>query len=85
MGFCEGFGRSRVAGFCEGFCIGFCVGFGMSRVPGIEPVDCMRVYGRQIEPVVGVALRVPVERLDVASLDAQERAVAHAELGRWVS
>lgn len=53
--------------------------------PGIEPVDCMRVYGRQIEPVVGVALRVPVDRLDVESADPQERAVAHAELGRWLA
>lgn len=53
--------------------------------PGIEPVDCMRVYGRQIEPVLGVVLRVPVERLDEASPDPHERAVAHAELGRWVS
>jgi hypothetical protein len=35
MGFCAGFGMSRVAGFC----IGFCAGFAMSRVAGIEPVD----------------------------------------------
>jgi alanine dehydrogenase len=53
--------------------------------PGIEPVDCMRVYGRQIEPVLGVALRIPVERLDAESPDPYERAVARAELGRWVS
>lgn len=53
--------------------------------PGIEPVDCMRVYGRQIEPVLGVVLRVPVDRLDVDSADPQERAVARAELGRWMS
>ena len=53
--------------------------------PGIEPVDCMRVYGRQIEPVLEVALRVPVDRLDVDSPDPRERAAAHAELGRWTS
>jgi len=53
--------------------------------PGIEPVDCMRVYGRQIEPVLGVVLRVPPERLDVDSDDPRERAVAHAELGRWLT
>ncbi len=53
--------------------------------PGIEPVDCMRVYGRQIEPVLGVVLRVPPERLDVDSDDPRERAVAHAELGRWMA
>ncbi|HET6713069.1 MAG TPA: hypothetical protein VFI59_05085 [Actinomycetota bacterium] len=53
--------------------------------PGIEPADCMRVYGRQIEPVVAVALRVPVDRLDVESADPQERAVAHAELRRWLA
>ena len=53
--------------------------------PGVEPVDCMRVYGRQIEPVLGVALRVPVDRLDVDSTDPHERAVARAELERWMS
>ena len=53
--------------------------------PGLEPLDCMRVYGRQIEPVLGVVLRVPVDRLDVDSTDPQERAVARAELGRWLS
>lgn len=53
--------------------------------PGIEPLDCMRVYGRQIEPVLGVALRLPIDRLDVDSTDPQERAVARAELGRWLS
>ena len=53
--------------------------------PGIEPVDCMRVYGRQIEPVLGVALRTPADRLDVDSTDPQERAVARAELERWLS
>ena len=53
--------------------------------PGIEPVDCMRVYGGQIEPVLGVALQVPTERLDVDAPDPQERAVARAELGRWLS
>jgi alanine dehydrogenase len=53
--------------------------------PGIEPVDCMRVYGRQIEPVLGVVLRTPTGRLDVDSDDPWERAVAHAELGRWLA
>jgi alanine dehydrogenase len=53
--------------------------------PGLEPLDCMRVYGRQIEPVLGVVLRVPADRLDVDSTDPQERAVARAELGRWLS
>jgi alanine dehydrogenase len=53
--------------------------------PGIEPLDCMRVYGRQIEPVLGVALRVPVDRLEVDSTDPNERAVARAELERWLS
>jgi alanine dehydrogenase len=53
--------------------------------PGVEPVDCMRVYGRQIEPVLRIALRGPVDRLDDNSPDQQERAVAHAELGRWLA
>ncbi|MDH4111815.1 MAG: hypothetical protein OEV60_03920 [Actinomycetota bacterium] len=53
--------------------------------PGVEPVDCMRVYGRQIEPVLAVAMRGPVDRLDDNSPDRQERAVAHADLRRWLT
>lgn len=53
--------------------------------PGVDPVDCMRVYGRQVEPVLGVALRIPVEHLATESTDPYERAVARAELGRWLS
>ena len=52
--------------------------------PGIDPVDCMRIYGRQIEPVLAVALRGPVEALDPDGGDPYERAVARAELGRWL-
>ena len=37
--------------------------------PGIDPIDCMQVYGRQIEPVLAVALRRPVEDLDAGSPD----------------
>jgi len=32
-----------------------------------------------------VVLRVPPDRLDVDSDDPRERAVAHAELGRWLA
>jgi alanine dehydrogenase len=53
--------------------------------PGIEPVDCMRVYGRQIEPVLAIAMRRAPEDLDIDSADPQERAVARAELGRWLA
>ncbi len=53
--------------------------------PGIDPLDCMRVYGRQIEPVLAVALRRPVDELDPGSVDPYERAVARAELRRWLA
>lgn len=53
--------------------------------PGIDPIDCMRVYGRQIEPVLAVVLRSPVESLDPGSADPYERAAARAELGRWLA
>lgn len=52
--------------------------------PGIDPVDCMQVYGRQIEPVLAVALRKAVEDLDPASPEPYERAVARADLRRWL-
>ena len=52
--------------------------------PGIDPIDCMQVYGRQIEPVLAVALRRPVDDLDPGSPDLYERAVARAELRRWL-
>ena len=52
--------------------------------PGIDPIDCMQVYGRQIEPVLAVALRRPVQDLDPGSPDLYERAVARAELRRWL-
>ena len=53
--------------------------------PGIDPLDCMRVYGRQVESVLSVVLRRPTEKLDVESDDVIERAVARAEIGRWLS
>ena len=53
--------------------------------PGIDPLDCMRVYGRQVESVLSVVLRRPAEDLDVESDDVIERAVARAEIGRWLS
>ena len=52
--------------------------------PGIDPIDCMQVYGRQIEPVLAVALSRPVQDLDPSSPDPYERAVARAELRRWL-
>lgn len=56
-----------------------------SAWPGIDPVDCMRVYGRQVEPVLDVVLRRPAEELDDESDDPIERAVARAEIGRWLA
>lgn len=52
--------------------------------PGLDPVDCMEVYGRQIEPLLDVVLRARVEALDVGSPDPLQRAVARASLDRWM-
>jgi alanine dehydrogenase len=51
--------------------------------PGIYPVKCMRVYGRQIRPF----LQVLIEKGATAGIDPQgsffERAIARALLSRW--
>ncbi len=51
--------------------------------PGVDPMACMEVYSHQIEPVLRVILRRPVESWDEIHGTHYERAVARAELGRW--
>ena len=51
--------------------------------PGVEPGACMEVYSRQVEPVLELLLRAPIEDWDVEHGAYIERAVARAELGRW--
>jgi alanine dehydrogenase len=53
--------------------------------PGIHPVECMRVYGRQLRPL----LRTLIERGGTQNIEAHgrffERALSRAMLSRWVN
>ena len=45
----------------------------------------MHLYGSQLEPVLHVVLNVPPGSWDLESADSEERAVARAEVSRWLS
>jgi alanine dehydrogenase len=53
--------------------------------PGIHPVECMRVYGRQLRPL----LRTLIEKGGTHNIEARgrffERALSRAMLSRWVN
>ncbi len=51
--------------------------------PGVDPLDCMQVYGRQIEPLLGVVIGRGVERLDPKRGTETERSVARAEVMQY--
>lgn len=51
--------------------------------PGIQPRECMQIYGKQLEPVLRVIFRKPVETWDAYHGTHYERAVARAEVSRW--
>jgi alanine dehydrogenase len=53
--------------------------------PGLEPARCMRRYGEQLEPIVDLILRMPAERWDATGGSHVERAVARAEVTRWMA
>jgi alanine dehydrogenase len=52
--------------------------------PGLEPVECMRTYAEQLEPVLGLLLTSDVGAWSLESASHLERAVARAETSRWV-
>jgi alanine dehydrogenase len=52
--------------------------------PGLDPVESMRTYGAQLEPVLRVILDRPPGSWDLEGPDHEERAVARAEVSRWV-
>ena len=52
--------------------------------PGRHPRACMEVYCSQLEPFLGVLLNRPADEWDVASTSLYERALARAELSRWL-
>ncbi|HYH95354.1 hypothetical protein [Hyalangium sp.] len=51
--------------------------------PGVNPRECMEVYGTQLEPLLRVALELPLDTLDEKHGRYFERAVARAESTRW--
>jgi alanine dehydrogenase len=51
--------------------------------PGLQPRECMEVYGGQIEPVMRVVLERPIAEWDPEDGPYYERAVARAEVSRW--
>jgi len=53
--------------------------------PGLDPAESMRVYGAQLEPVLRVILEKPPGAWDLEGPDQQERAVARAEVSRWMA
>ena len=53
--------------------------------PGLDPVESMRAYGAQLEPVLRVILEKPPGSWDLDGPDHEERAVARAEVSRWMA
>lgn len=53
--------------------------------PGLDPVESMRCYGEQLEPVLRVILEKPPDSWDLDGPDHEERAVARAEVSRWIA
>ena len=51
--------------------------------PGVHPRECMETYGTQLQPLIRVALEMPLETLDPVQGRYFERAVARAEVSRW--
>ena len=51
--------------------------------PGLQPLDSVRRYGEQLEPVLAFILATPLDRWDEDGISAIERAVARAETSRW--
>jgi alanine dehydrogenase len=56
-----------------------------SSWPGLDPVASVRTYGAQLEPVLRVILGTSPGSWDLQSPDHEERAVARAEVTRWIA
>jgi alanine dehydrogenase len=52
--------------------------------PGLEPIASMRTYGEQLEPVLQAIFEKPVTEWDREDGSSVERAVARAEVARWL-
>jgi alanine dehydrogenase len=52
--------------------------------PGLRARESMELYGEQLERVMEVVLEVPIQEWDKRTGYQRERAVARAELARWL-
>jgi alanine dehydrogenase len=52
--------------------------------PGLQPMESMKRYGEQLEPVLAFILATPVDRWDENDGTQIGRAVAGAETSRWL-
>jgi alanine dehydrogenase len=52
--------------------------------PGRNPRACMEIYGSQLEPFLEVMLNKPADRWEKHGDSLYERALARAELSRWL-
>jgi alanine dehydrogenase len=52
--------------------------------PGLQPRECMEVYGGQIEPVMRIIIERPIDGWNAETGTYYERAVTRAEVSRWL-
>jgi alanine dehydrogenase len=52
--------------------------------PGRKPRECMEIYGEQLERFLDVVLNKPTDAWDSSSPSLYERALARAEISRWL-
>ena len=52
--------------------------------PGLEPVQSMRTYGQQLEPILAVVLEKPTGEWGVKDSSQVEHALARAEVSTWM-
>lgn len=52
--------------------------------PGLEPVESMRTYGEQLEPLLAIVLAKPREPWGGDGASPFEHALARAEVARWI-
>jgi alanine dehydrogenase len=52
--------------------------------PGRKPRECMEIYGAQLEPFLDVLINKPADAWDTNSSSPYERALARAEISRWL-
>jgi alanine dehydrogenase len=52
--------------------------------PGLEPIESMRTYGEQLEPILAIVLAKPTEEWGAEGASQFEHALARAEVSTWI-